>query len=184
MKRFLSLIPLLAVGGYAGASELVKNGGFETGNFSGWTVGGDDPTGGVVIPFDAHSGTHSAFLTPAMGLTAGFTMTQTLATTIGQKYLVSIWALGLGNQFSSTDFLDASFGGNFIFEDVPSDIQWHRYTATITATSKSTDLFIHAGPDRQGGSIIDDISVTTVPEPASLSALALGVVAMLRRRRA
>ncbi|HUC84231.1 MAG TPA: protease pro-enzyme activation domain-containing protein, partial [Candidatus Acidoferrales bacterium] len=77
--------------------NIVQNGGFETGDFSDWTLVGDTITVRSVcniVATDAdypglvHSGTYGAFLGQS-GYPA--TLSQALTTTPGQNYLVSFW---------------------------------------------------------------------------------------------
>jgi PKD repeat protein len=71
------------------AGNIVSNGGFETGGFSGWNTSGNFAstsvnTGSVY----AHSGTYGAILGPVGSL--GY-LSQTLTTTPGTSYLLSFW---------------------------------------------------------------------------------------------
>src|SRR5712692_8865885 len=83
--------PPLEAGGLAAApvsqcdavsGNLVANCGFETGDFTNWTLSGDLSFTGVDVA-PAHSGTFGAFLGPITDL--GFAA-QTLVTTPGQYY--------------------------------------------------------------------------------------------------
>jgi hypothetical protein len=73
--------------------QLIQNGGFETGDFSSWIlVGGTYPVNLVATANNyasPHSGTYVALLGQA-GLPLG-TLSQTLATSPGQPYLLSLW---------------------------------------------------------------------------------------------
>jgi hypothetical protein len=76
---------------YLPYSALLANGGFETGDFSGWSRGGNT-NGSTVVSGDAthiHSGTFGAKMGPS--LTPG-SLGQTITPTdIGQTYTVSFW---------------------------------------------------------------------------------------------
>src|SRR6266550_7769931 len=82
----------LAVGisGPAHAAELIVNGSFETGDFTGWTLTGNTGFSGVECPGAPFAGPGDgncdAFFGP-VGSNA--ILSQTLGTTIGQHYLIS-----------------------------------------------------------------------------------------------
>src|SRR5437763_12768139 len=83
---FLALISLCFIN-RASAQELIVNGGFETGDFTGWTQSGN--TGFTAVtnnPGGAHSGTFYASFGPVGSL--GF-ITQTAATTAGSTYTLN-----------------------------------------------------------------------------------------------
>jgi hypothetical protein len=79
----------------AHAQNLVVNPGFETGDFTGWTLSGD--TGGCsVSTLHPHSGNFSARLGPLGFQTDGF-LDQTITTVVGQSYHVDFWLANIGN---------------------------------------------------------------------------------------
>src|SRR5262249_2874481 len=65
----------------------ITNGGFETGNFTGWTQGGTTGNTGVAAN-TPHTGTFAAFLGP---VGSDGTLSQNVATTPGQQYVLSFW---------------------------------------------------------------------------------------------
>ena len=84
----------------APTANLVANGGFETGNFSGWTLSGN--SSGIYIaptafPGEVHTGSYSAGL-GSMNRTDGI-LTQNIATTAGQHYTLSFWIESDNNGF-------------------------------------------------------------------------------------
>jgi transposase-like protein len=79
--------------GYATA-DMVINGGFETGDFTGWALSGNTDYTGVTTGI-AHSGEYAAYFGPDGSL--GY-LSQSLATTVGTRYelsffLASAWGL-------------------------------------------------------------------------------------------
>src|SRR5208337_3710695 len=102
---------------------LVLNGGFETGDFTGWKTNGDFSftqvdNGSIIAP---HSGNHEAVLGTTSSL--GY-LSQTLATTAGAPYSLSLWLNSpldkIPNQFL------VSWNGSTIFDDmnIPNTGGW------------------------------------------------------------
>jgi hypothetical protein len=113
-------------------------------------------------------------------------LTQTLATTPGQAYLVSFWA----NSDDPENFIRVTFGGSAV-EGIPSGVadngfpsasgnrdRFTFYSGVAVASSTSTDLSFY-GQSSFGAIMIDDVSVTAVPEPSTLTLAAFAGLAGL-----
>jgi hypothetical protein len=135
---------LIAISTPSAQADLVANGGFETGDFTGWTLSGNLSATGVSTNI-AHGGSYAAFLGP---VGSDGTLSQDLSTIAGDTYSVSFWVKhGLSNQPTSP--LIAEFGafwnGSRIFYDsnVNGDkihLNYTEYTFTEVATGATTDL--------------------------------------------
>jgi hypothetical protein len=186
MKMILGLMAsaaLAMVPAVASAAELVTNGGFETGDFTGWTqFGATDNTG--VSTSDVHSGDFAAYF-GAVRNTGG--ITQTLNTVIGQTYTISMWAQG---DAGAPNFGSVMFGGQTLVTTTDNPgFPYQLLTYTAVATSALTDLTYTFRHD-PAYFYVDDVSVTglagAVPEPASWALMIAGVGVAggaLRRRR-
>jgi hypothetical protein len=145
---------------------LIINGGFETGDFTGWTrpafstAGLPNNMGFTSVTnssFFVNSGTFGASLGPVGS--DGF-LSQTLQTTAGKAYIVS-FALrsdgGLVNDFS------ASWGGQTFFSqrNIPAE-GWTPLSFTEVATAPSTTLELGFRDD-PGFLGLDDVSVIADP---------------------
>ena len=170
----------------AAAQELVTNGGFETGNFSGFTqTGNRESTFVRRDPQLAVSGAYGAAFGPA-GSIGG--ITQTLATNAGQSYLISFDLVNFRGQ--STNFYDVLFGGVSLFSATNSAaFGYTNFSTTATAVGVSTDLAFNFRHDPSFFGL-DNVSVTAVngavPEPATWAMMLVGFGAVgvsLRRRR-
>jgi uncharacterized repeat protein (TIGR01451 family) len=114
--------------------QLVSNGGFETGSFSGWTQGGNtgDTSVGNGSP---HSGTFAADLGP---VGSDGTLSQNVATVAGQQYVFSFW---LANDGGTPSDFSASVGGTTVFSQVNAPSQpYTQYSFTFTAFAASTQI--------------------------------------------
>jgi hypothetical protein len=153
--------------------SIVQNGGFETGDFTGWTLVGDtvvvhptyDDYYNIVatdneIPGVAYSGYFGAFL-GENGYAA--TLSQTLATVPGQYYLFSFW---LNNQISAgTQLFSASWDGSNCVNLVnPPMFTWTNFQFMITAACTNTVLQF-AAENNANFFALDDVSVTPVLPP-------------------
>lgn len=179
------------------AANRVTNCGFETGDFTSWTIGGNtlNPGGNYygVDAFDAHSGNYGAYMSQDYldGGTTPVTLSQTLTTTTGLVYDVSFWLeQDTAPTPGYTHAFSASWGGTTDFSLMPTVASpgavgsFVEYSFLVTATGPSTILKFSFENDDQYWSF-DDVSVTATPEPSTglLGGTALGALLLLWSRR-
>ena len=144
---------------------LVQNGGFETGNFSSWTLNANSAYNVVTTSSSlVHSGSYGAALGQYGSL--GY-LYQTLTTSSGQNYLLSLWLDNPNNSYGATpnQFL-VQWNGTTIFSQTNMPFTtWTNLQFIVTATGSSTvlQLGFRDDPYYLG---LDDISVTPIPVPA------------------
>src|SRR5260221_12852772 len=136
MRRLISLSFLTVVSLWfvnrTSAQEFIVNGGFETGDLTGWTqIGNTGFTGVVNNPAGAHSGTFY-FSSGPVGSLGG--ITQTAATTAGANYTLSFWLQNLGG---TPNEMQVMWEGNVIFDtiDAPADAAYVNHTFNLTAAN-------------------------------------------------
>jgi hypothetical protein len=147
-------LPLLFLVG-----QLVQNGGFETGDFSDWTLIEDASES--LVSTDAiavHSGTYGVELGEAGDLAY---LTQAIPTVPGSSYSISLW-LDSSDGLMTNEFL-VSWGGDTLFDytNLPA-IGWTNLQFTVLATDTNTVLEIGSRDDASYLGL-DDVSVTAAP---------------------
>ena len=164
IRLVAALLGLMAGAAAQAKADLVVNGGFETGDLTGWTLT-NDILFTEVRNFAAHDG--------SWGLSSGAAgtpadLTQDLATTAGQSYTFSFWLRvfdGTPNSF------EADWNGSALVQltDSPA-FDWTHYSFTVMATSSSTTIqfLLRSVPSEWD---LDTVSViparVSVPEPST-----------------
>jgi hypothetical protein len=148
--------------------NLVVNGGFETGDFTGWTTHPADMGSDFgVVNINAHSGSYSARF--GSGVEDNYdSISQDLPTVPGTTYTVSFW---LYNPTGGVSGFIASWGGTELLNlEDPDVFAYTPYTFTETATGSTTTLGFQAYevPDYY---YLDDVSVVANPPPAPYGGL-------------
>jgi hypothetical protein len=139
------------------ANNLIINGGFETGDLTGWNAGP-----GWIITQPAHSGNYAAG-SGAVGTVTP--LSQAITTVVGQQYTFSFWYSRVDGTPAE---IHAYFGGQDVYDEVNTashDYQFH--TFTVTATSTST-IITFLGRNDPSFDLLDDVSVTPVGPAAAL----------------
>jgi hypothetical protein len=151
----------------AGAQNLIVNGGFDTGNFSGWTT-----LGQTTIGSEPQSGSNNARLGAA-------TLSQTFATIPGQTYLISYFIGHTGTNFLGIHGLAVNF--NSVPPGLPTVLQaanlqgnvpYGQQNFSVVATAATSILRFTTVGAGAGRYILDSVSVVQqVPELNANAAL-------------
>jgi hypothetical protein len=177
VKTALASIAALALAAGAAHADLLTNGGFETGDLSGWTQFGDTSFTDV-WDFESQSGDFNAYFGP---LDPGG-ISQVLAVPAGSQVEVSFWIRSEGAGTPNT--LLAELDGQTIADltDV-TEADWTQYSATITVANDNPTLsFTFTNPSDYTD--MDSVTANLVPAPGAAALLGLGGLVAARRRRA
>lgn len=140
----------------AGAAAIV-NGGFETGDLTGWTAGGSIH----VVQYEIGStyGHYSAHLAPSGG-----TLSQSLATTSGLHYFVSFDLIG-DTEATNAPFT-VTWGGTTLVNLAEVQPGVYHYAFDVVGDPSSTTLQFSYGDDA-AGMILDNVNVNPATGPAT-----------------
>lgn len=172
--------------------NLLTNGGFETGDFTGWSLSGYVtpclfvgtagaawciPTSGI--------GPHSGNYTAELGNdTYDASLAQTVATTVGATYELTFYLASQDYGTPSNDF-SVYWGGQQIMSQTnlgPFGYTEYDFSGLVANSSSTTMSFaFHNTPSYFA---LDDVSlVDPVPESGTLAGLGLGLAALAAGRR-
>ena len=184
---------VFAAGPALADTNLVANPGFETGDFTGWTVAGETrPDHSFVSDPDTYPGwdewlPHNGNSFAALGaIGSDLSLSQTIATTPGQAYTFSFH---LGSDGEKPNALTALWNESVVLSRIdepetpghdlihgPPANAYATYSFTRLATGPTTTIQFNSR-NRDGWWALDDVSVT-LPEPSWLASLGAGILAL------
>jgi len=180
------------------ADQLVTNGGFETGDFTGWNLAGPATTIGdpsayyAVDTLDADTGTYGAYLGSEFSV---LQLSQTLTLADSHNYTVSFSLANLGGPLSENGInynnsFSVKLGGVTVFSETnapASSYTNYSFSFNTSSTFPTSDLLLISSENDASYFSLDNVSVSTAtPEPATFLLVipALGLLALRRRKTA
>jgi hypothetical protein len=174
MKKIIAAVTLLgALVSTSANANLITNGDFSTGDFSGWNLNLKKND----VPYVSVDNGAAKLGNYSFG-----SLSQTFATTIGQLYQISF---DLGSPKGPGSSFTALFGGTTIFSEKNQAFNTTTFTFDTVATSSVSKLTF-GFKDVPDYFKLDNVSVVPVPEPETYTMmlgglLLLGIIGYKRR---
>ena len=202
MRHFVAALAL-AASGMGTAQAGIINGGFESGGLSGWTVNPGPEivavAGSAYIPCCGVTGTAAQLANHFAAFGGGdlpniSTLSQIFSTVTNRRYRLSFdaGALGGGNQTGFVRLFEAdggaliTSGGAVLTADNNLGTTFHHFTLAFTAASGITRVAFGVNPFTTSvDGILDNVSVSAIPEPAAWALMLSGFILVggaMRRR--
>ncbi len=171
-----ALLAVLLVGApTAFATNLLTNGSFETGDFTGWNQSGLEEV--VTGPFYVYSGAQDGNFYSVWGNIGGDgSISQSFSDTPGTHYTFSFWFAAVGD--NPSDF-SASWDGTQVYSQTNPNTGGVWTLFSFDEVGTGTDTITFNGRDDPSWMALDNISVSpsqVVPEPSSLLLLGSGLL--------
>ena len=168
----IALAAIASLGLNTARGGLITNGGFETGDFTGWTLSGNtsDPTTYGIDSSFPYAETYNAYFGPQDSQAF---LSQTITTIPGQTYELDFFLMNENG--TSPNHFSVNFGTTSLYDatNLPA-FGYQEYLYNVTATSTTTVVTLGFQNDFSYFDV-DNISVVSVPEPGSIICFALGM---------
>jgi len=191
---FAKVVVGLMLLGMAASAGVISNGSFESDVISpnpwvsysasgqgltGWTVTGNSVDLVIRSAYAAQEGDQSVDLAGTPG--PGGVM-QNFATDPGQDYLIDFWVSSNGGAktLSLQVFWNGILTATF---DSPDMNTWEEHSLIFTASDIQSTIGFNTPITSNAGPLLDNVSVSTVPEPYTFGLVGVVLVALSRCRR-
>jgi PEP-CTERM motif/Protein of unknown function (DUF642) len=187
MKKILFVLAFAAVLGASrpASADLIVNGSFETGDFTGWTTANLNATSVEPAGFDGFPAQDGQFFAALGNVGFDATIGQTFATTAGATYELTYY---MGSDGATPNDFSTQIDGVTVFSqsDIPAQ-GYVLYTFDFVSAGPTSTVNFFSRND-PAYLALDNVSVNgrSVPEPSAIALFgvgALGFVAALRKRR-